>query len=87
MINWLAVLVKVPDPRVDHRPPVAFVTLPLIDTLPSAQIILLGPAFAIGALLIVNLITSLADLHDPKPAAVVSLSVTVPTVVSEADRV
>jgi hypothetical protein len=73
---------NVPDPVLVHIPTLATDITPLIETFGLAeQVVLSGPALAVGASEIVTIIWSVAATQLPLPV-VVNVRVTVPAVVS-----
>ena len=73
-----------PDPLVVHTPPPAPVMLPAKITLGLwAHTIWSGPAFAVGAGIMVTVIILLAAGHNPLPVEV-SVNVTIPVEMSPA---
>src|SRR5437868_5925852 len=77
---------KKPAPVVVHVPPVATVTIPVSPSAAASEQMVAGPAFTVGASVIVTAIASDTALQIPC-AVLVRVNVTVPAAVSAADGV
>jgi hypothetical protein len=76
--------VKVPLPLVDQVPEFVTVTVPLKDAFgDDLQITWSTPAFTVGALVILTVITEVTARHCPLPV-VLNVNVTVPALISAA---